>query len=307
MQGLPNLGNTCYVNTTLQCLWACESFREYMKKNDVFFNIPNVFEVCDRSQRIRSYKEMILQMSRSISIIDFREQMDIHEFVLFYLDFFFETFKKIVRVQKPKMLITTNSKISYNLDAHWFNSYSEVCDLIYGQYLIETKCQRCKHCVYNYETSSVLSLAIPSLETSLNECITEYFSETEVERVCDKCKHSTSMRETFMCKSPKVLICCLKRFQFSDNCFSKQVTPISIPQELIVSDFVKHNTLSPSYKLKSIAMHHGSLNDGHYTAVIVENEKCVHINDFDVCDVSLSQISDEIVSNNYMIFYERFN
>lgn len=306
MRGLPNLGNTCYANTALQCLWTSGSFREYMKKNDVVFDVPSVFEADEISQRIRLYKQMIRHMSLSIPVFDFSEQMDIHEFMTFYLDFFFECFKRIVSVQKPQIM-TTNTKISYNLDAQWFNSYSEVCDLIYAQYLIHTECTSCHHSVYNYETSSVLALAIPSSRTTLETCIDEYFSMTDVSRICDKCQHDRSIRKTYLCKLPKLFICCLKRFQFSENQISKQTTPVTVPNHLNLSKFVKFNTKLPHYKLTSVALHYGSLDDGHYTALIDEGEEFLHVDDFNEHRMSSSSLPDHMASNSYMIFYERID
>jgi len=304
MIGLPNLGNTCYVNTALQCLWACDSFRNYVNVHDNAFSVSTVFESKRLPQRVHSYQNMIRKIITYIPVLDLRNQMDIHEFLSFYFDYFFETNKRVIRIQKP-LLCTGNKRISYNLDAHWFNTYSEVCDLVYGQYLIQTTCLSCDHSVYNYESCSVLSLAIPQHQTCIDTCIDEYFSDTTVERKCDKCKYGHSVRKTFLCKCPDIIICCLKRFQLSGTMFSKQTTPIRISNTLNLHKFTKFNKSESLYKLKSIALHHGNLDDGHYNALICSGDDFVYIDDLKSESVSASKVNKVIASKNYMIFYER--
>jgi ubiquitin carboxyl-terminal hydrolase 8 len=139
----------------------------------------------------------------------------------------------------------------------------------------------------------------------METCIDEYFADTTVERNCDKCNYGRSVRKTFMCKCPDIIIFCLKRFQFNGTKFLKQTTPITVSKTLNMQKFTKFNKSKTVYKLKSIALHHGNVDDGHYTALICSGDDFINVDDIKCETVSSSEANEFITSKTYMIFYER--
>jgi ubiquitin C-terminal hydrolase len=97
---------------------------------------------------------------------------------------------------------------------------------------------------------------------------------------------------------PKVLIICLKRFA-DPNGTSKNHTVYDIMENI---SFHNKNLGKVSYRLKIIVNHIGAnINSGHYTSVVIENERYWNIDDDHVTQINPFNKS----SIAYMLIYER--
>ena len=312
--GLPNLGYTCYINTTLQCLFHCKYFTRFLKElnsSDItkLSNLYEVFSNANSSNKDKhdSYITFLKSLQKNIPSIDINHENDIHEFIVLFIDLYFETFKRVVKIDKPTTLTSLDKVLKYNCDALWFNHYSEICDIMFSQQIIKTRCNSCGFILHNYESSSVLSVDI--LLNSLNSVqkgLDKHFSSTTIEEYkCDKCNLSnTTQKKSFIVRTPRLLLICLKRFSYENNKIIKHNKGIQIDKYLDLSKFFYFHppTQSSQYSLKSIALHHGDALNGHYTSMLFDSDETTFIDDMNVIYTKNKDVNIE--SSAYLMMYE---
>ena len=57
--GLPNLSNTCYLNSTLQTLNNCKYFHKFMDKYSNELDFKHIFQETNETKRLILYKDYI--------------------------------------------------------------------------------------------------------------------------------------------------------------------------------------------------------------------------------------------------------
>lgn len=161
--------------------------------------------------------------------------------------------------------------------------------MFFGNNLNTFECQKCGHCVYNFDSFLDIPAVVPHVKKELNvyDCINALFNDkTHIDDYfCIGCKGRTTCIQT-MCpfQLPEILIVTLKRYGSTDplgnfgGMFSrnrglkKNDASIGIPQTLDMRPFIhpeaKDVTLegADSYKLFGVSHHYGSLSGGHYTS-----------------------------------------
>ena len=85
--GLPNLGNTCYINTALQCLFSINTFKSFI----VSLQIPELSNVFESKKH---YVSFIKYLSQHITLINISDENDIHEFLLLFFQHLHDIPKK---------------------------------------------------------------------------------------------------------------------------------------------------------------------------------------------------------------------
>ena len=122
---------------------------------------------------------------------------------------------------------------------------------------------------------------------------------------CLQCgKLMPACRQTRITRAPLTLVVQLKRFSFSDGKSRRDNSNIKIFPNLLtlkaVSDgiIIKH-----SYRLRATINHQGSLESGHYWA-LVANSRCSFLkcDDFRVFETSRWDLNSE---SSYLLFFSR--
>lgn len=225
--GLRNLGNTCYINSMLQCLFAARTFRDlflsaiYRKylKPDGNSNEPRI----SNSLHIL-FNKMYLNGGCSVVPISFikvcnilrpdlripDDQQDTTEFLLLILDRLHDELSNQVEVvnEYPDLMLYDTERLNVHEKDYkeWFdktvigNGLSPIDDIFQGQTENSLQCQRCGHSSNNYSTFYMLSLAIPKPQgnsfsknkrVSLEDCLNMYTSDEvlsgENAWECSKC------------------------------------------------------------------------------------------------------------------------
>jgi ubiquitin C-terminal hydrolase len=126
---------------------------------------------------------------------------------------------------------------------------------------------------------------------------------------CSKCcKNTAYKKSTKLWKLPNVLIIIIKRFI---NIHLKNDTPITINDYL---NFNKGSILSNKkdviYIFSSTALHFGSLNGGHYSAICNTPDGDILYDDRNIIKIDAEDISQRInfkhkSSNAYMLVYTK--
>ena len=314
--GLANLGATCYLNTAVQCLGYCNTFRTFVLENKEKYKkaAPSLFEALALLyEDLWVHKKSVLprrfvgQVESVLSTFDIYNQNDINEFLLCFLDKLNASIAQTLDVPPPCKEIIKSTGVfetqKNRMEIAWWKmihkEYSPIMDIFYGQSISQIICGSCQHIHHNYELYSVLM--IPIKGDTLEQCLTEYFEDhTLYSWKCDKCEKTENSVQTHKLWScPPILLISLKRFT-SD--LKKIDREIQVPE---IINMKKHVMCSQSsmYELKAVAMHVGThYGGGHYFAFVRESGGGWLMVD----DTQVSKV-DSIprIGLGYVYFYQR--
>eukprot|EP00347_Sterkiella_histriomuscorum_P023719 403333621 len=216
-------------------------------------------------------------------------------------------------------------------DSYKERNNSFIDHLFTGMFKSIVKCSKCKNKSCTYDPFMVLS--IPALYSSINQSLEHFLKEENLSNYfCTKCKKETKSAtlKVQIAKFPKILVIHLKRFQ--QYPFMKKIRGYQrYPLRIDISDYThqksyskQQNFQSPDsftdnqrknenkkeidngniYELSGIVVHWGTLEHGHYIAVVKKQQngqnKWYYCNDRNVgeCEEKLA-LSQEA----YLLIY----
>uniref|UniRef100_A0A0X3PAE1 Ubiquitin carboxyl-terminal hydrolase n=2 Tax=Schistocephalus solidus TaxID=70667 RepID=A0A0X3PAE1_SCHSO len=337
--GLSNLGNTCFMNSVLQCLSNTQALaeacldRSYIndlnesssmrgKLFEVYADLMRqIWEPTNGPQTYISPQRFKAQIQKFAPRFMGYAQQDAQEFLRYLLQGLHED---VNRVQKrPPSENPDYDKEDKMPDAQKAELYwrrykaidnSIIADLFMGQLMSTLECTSCGYKSTTFDPFWDLSLPIPKMApVTIIDCF-ELFTSKEVldgaeQPVCSGCKSRQRCRKSFSIQRfPQILVIHFKRFS-GERSRSKLTTLIDFPSKnLNLMNFVSECSpqKSASYDLYAISNHSGSVYGGHYTAY------CRHpyLNTwFEFNDTRVSQIrqSDIVSSEAYVLFYQLKN
>jgi ubiquitin C-terminal hydrolase len=191
----------------------------------------------------------------------------------------------------------TMRRLNAKNECEWLN-------MIQGVIVAQVQCLDCGETYHNFEPFIVLNIEVPDDAKTLHDCLDAFFREEHVhDWTCDKCKGRRGSRLTRLWKMPRVFCVNLKRFVG----MSKNERHIDIPEEFqlspksVIGPQYIHRKNNVRYHLSGIALHHGSIWGGHYTAICRGyDESWVHCDDTS-CNV---RVPNPNVTESYMMIYE---
>lgn len=315
-KGIRNIGNTCYLNTALQCLGFCHCFLRFMLKdeNSVVESERSLLkQLCDLYKISCSEGDKAINPIRLIKVLHLKlnvfmnifEQNDINEVLTLMID------KLNDEVSRPydehhkhyddkSLFDLQRRKMDISWEQHHRESWSELIPMFYGQMISQIICGNCKAIHHNHEVFMNIMVSLDDA-TTLQDCLDNFCKDEYIEEgwLCDKCKKpNKSQRSHRFWRVPQILIITVKRFNKN---LSKISTSIQVPMYL---DIDKHCIPTcPRYMLRSVAFHSGSgfHSGGHYHAVGYDNQQWTIIDD------EMVARSDEIpvvMGEGYVFFYE---
>lgn len=316
--GLANLGNTCYVNTTVQCLGHCHEFLKFILttkhlENTFASELAEIYDELYVKKNNISPNKFIKFLKNTITCLDILEQNDINEFLSLFLDRLNRHCSSSIHVSKKDLIEKykyTNSDFDlqrFKMDMSWYEKtgkeYSPVVPLFNGQSISQIVCGNCDKIFHNYEI--YLNLMLPVTETTSNiyDCLNEYFKAEHINTdsqiwTCDSCKHKSRSTKTIkLWRNPCILIVSLKRFTPELRKNSKK---IDIPETLDISPYSLTN-YSNNYTLVAVAHHCGSYNSGHYYAMCKGRDEVWYECD----DLDIRKKTNPNHDYGYVYFYER--
>lgn len=338
--GLKNLGNTCYMNATLQCLantipLALHFLSDRYKKDipsdshrgtggdtaHEFKNLLGQMYYSDKSVSPKGFKSL---MGRLFNVYAGYEQQDAHEFLLNFIDKLHEDLNKAVhRRGTPAPLapaeeasLSLNARINRFWSQHVDRHLSVISDLFEGLLVSNLTCLVCRKSSSSFEVFSCLSLPIPAVTGSvsnLQDCL-KLFLETEsmsgeAAWDCPSCKQKRKAeKRMIIARLPKILIIQFNRFRCETAWQSKKLqTYVHFPSNsLDMSDYLDRTRVETKcrgpYYLYAFLNHYGTLATGHYIAYCRTSlgGAWYMYDDASVTEVTLSE-SDK--RNAYILFY----
>ena len=332
LTGLANLGNTCFINSTLQCLSHTYELNEFLDKktyeNKLNKKCDSVLLVeWDKLRTLMWSKNCIISPKGFISCIQKvahikdkdiftgYAQNDLPEFMLFLVDCFHNAINREVNMKISGNAINDLDKLAKKcykmIEDMYKKDYSEIVQLFYGIHVSEIVDINTKEILSQKpEPFFMINLPIPqsSKHPSIYDCFDLYTSSERMDGDNkwyneDKDEKVDIDRHIRFFSLPDILIIDFKRFTAS---LRKNQILIDFPiKNLDLSDYiVGYNKESYKYDLYGICNHSGSVMGGHYTSFVKNaNGSWYHFN-----DTHITEIKDEnkiITPQAYCLFYRK--
>jgi ubiquitin C-terminal hydrolase len=343
--GLINRGNTCYLNTSIQCLSSIPELTEYFINNDYEKDINHRLNLEKNKKEInkknityiilsKEYAKLIKALSSSKNSIEPKtfhqciqkfeptfegfQQQDAQESLGYILDSLHEGLHYEVDIHPDGSIENEVDKLMVESITKWSKEvsqkYSIIVDLFFGQFHIKTISED-----VDFKLNEVIStkyeifnlLNVPIHGHTLNDCLNNFFGKEKLDsdfyEETSKKKVSAS-REFRIVKVPKYLIIVLKRFKNNHSFFTKINSIVTMPiVNLDISDYcIGYEKFNCRLNLKAVGLHTGSLNGGHYFAYCKNtNNKWYECNDSTVREIDIYDEKDNLFRNGYILIYEK--
>ncbi|KAG7484829.1 hypothetical protein MATL_G00054670 [Megalops atlanticus] len=330
--GLRNLGNTCFMNSILQCLSNTHDLRDYCLQNshrrdlnnnsrantalmEEFAKLTQTLWTSSSSEAI-SPSEFKTQIQKYAPRFVGYNQQDAQEFLRFLLDGLHNDVNRVTvrpRVQAEDLdHLTDEEKGKRMWKKYLEREDSKVVDLFVGQLKSSLTCSECGYCSTVFDPFWDLSLPIAKKNTgevSLMDCIRLFTKEDVLDGdekpTCYRCKARRKCTKKFTIqKFPKILVLHLKRFSEARVRTSKLSTFVNFPmKDLDLREFASDSSTNAVYNLYAVSNHSGTTMGGHYTAYCRNSTlgEWYTFNDSRVTPMSSSQVRS---SDAYVLFYE---
>ncbi|CAI9773526.1 unnamed protein product [Fraxinus pennsylvanica] len=319
--GLKNLGNSCYLNSVLQCLTYtpplanfclrflhssnCDVGASKEKKSECPFCILEKRIV--RSLSIEAALDTPLKINSCLRIFaeHFRvgRQEDAHEFLRYALDACHSTCLRLKRLQHQRR------KGGVDNGGNSGGSGNTVVKEIFGGAMqSQVKCLSCGS--ESNKVDDIMDISLDVLHSgSLKEALQRFFQPEVLDGnnkyKCDNCKKLVAARKQMsILQAPNVLVIQFKRFE---GMFGGKIDkPIAFGETLVLSNYMckASEDPHPEYNLFGTIVHSGfSPNSGHYYAYIKDA-----LGHWYCCNdsyVSLSTLREVLSEKVYILFFSR--
>ncbi|CAD8113011.1 unnamed protein product [Paramecium sonneborni] len=291
--GLENESYFCYLNSVLQCLMGIPQLNHFFlysqnQDNKLFTQaytllLKKINKLYYKARILP--KELIKILQKHFSIY---EMHDSSELLLFILDKFREE-------------ITLFNQLDITV----------IDELFQGQITSFIKCPHCTQISSHQEIFYDLSLPLIGQnfiqkKLTINECLANYFKEEFIDGgwTCSECNKLSKKikRRIKITSAPNILILQLKRFQ-SYPLKKKIKEPVITTMEINIRNFCAINIVDAKYELQAMIVHSGTIDQGHYVAVVKRNQQFFLFNDDEIERLSYNQISR--IDSAYLLIYKR--
>ncbi|KAM8837819.1 ubiquitin carboxyl-terminal hydrolase 42 [Spinachia spinachia] len=300
--GLQNMGNTCFLNSALQCLTYTPPFTNYLLTREhsktchepgfcMMCTMQNhIIQVFANSGNVIKPFGVLNELKRIAKHFRYGSQEDAHEFLRYTVD----------AMQKSCL---PGTKLDRQTQATTF------IHQVFGGYLrSRVKCLNCKAVSDTFDPFLDITLEIktaPSVSKALEQFVKPEQLDGENAYKCTKCKKMVTASKRFTIhRSSNVLTLSLKRFaNFSGGKITKDV---KYPEYLDLRPFTSQSQGEPLvYALYAVLVHSGfSCHAGHYFCYIKASDgEWYQMND---SSVSVSDIHSVLNQQAYVLFYVKF-
>mgnify|MGYP000170185942 CR=1 FL=1 len=327
LYGIYNIGNTCFLNSLLQALGSCKSFRDYIKNLH-----PKAHSAEDSDAIIvKHLRKVILSLQTATETVDPRslisslslkfpiygDQHDPHE--IFYT--ILESLSNIQlramhsfcppKQENPLFLVTSSQVVckscgycslnlatEYDLTLSISRSLSSSLGSVASvDHLSDLVCMNC-----SIESSLELleSKGIHALASNLKELKVNPYLAEEEDLVIKERREASMLRK--VARLPRLLCFHLNRLVNEMGLPVKNNSFLQFPKKLRVGkDILLQKTQEVEYELKAVIEHLGGSSSGHYVTYKLEDSTWLRCSDDKVAKVPLNEVLN---AQAYMLFYE---
>ncbi|ESO95602.1 hypothetical protein LOTGIDRAFT_239428 [Lottia gigantea] len=277
LQGFSNLGNTCYMNATLQSLFGMDTFStdllftnqhliKSLPSDSLYYHLARLLKARKNTALPDSMKrELLRNVKRAISTSAKRfsgyQQHDAHEFLGQVLDQLKEEVNRLSKSKRISPVKELNNNTSFS-NTEFVNPTSQNFEF---EVLHTIRCIRCDEDVEKLENFNDLSLDMPKRfnnvkEMSLQDALNISLDNEEIQYTCSKCQYDRSLVSHRFTSLPRILVLHLKRNRYDSLAGKngKVIRSIQIPTKLNLSYFCTEDTVPcntapdfiPNYRFK---------------------------------------------------------
>ena len=299
MTSLTNIGNTCYLNSTLQCLVHIDELNMFLNQH-----MPKSLLL----QEYNDLRQLLLKGHTSITPTRFVKvvhhvcnekkmdlftsysQYDVSEFLRFMMNEFHESMKQNVQIPIPTQMNTIDKKCVEMMIRNYSKDYSFIIDYFYGISVSIIETTKIESIIP--ESFFILDLPIPTTSNiSIYDCI-QLYTQPETFEWKDETTNTyvPAVKKNQFWKLPKLLFVVFKRF---DNSNHKNNQMIQVPFTITLSNV--------SYQLICVCNHYGSVHVGHYSTTVYK-DTWTEFDDGTTTPVPLDKV---ITSNAYCLLFRK--
>ena len=289
--GLENLGQTCYFNSIVQCLFHCPLFRMLIE------NLPqSILSVAV----IRELRLLFTQMGEKSYVGYLRT---------------FRCFSAAINIPECKEANMNKNRqedacmFFLRLIEHFREKFKLLADIFEGDLRSTVSCQRCFQTYIKIDPFGLLPLSFfegnNEYDVSYTHDVYDLLDDMVTPEIisgyyCVQCDAQNPSEKTLdILSTPKVLVLQLKRFKG----LQKIEDFVRFPLNLRLNYESVGNEQHQLYRLTGVVCHIGpSIEHGHYVAYIFADEKWLKADDKTVREVRYETVKRKEV---YLLFYER--
>ena len=314
--GLKNLGCTCYMNSLLQVFYHIIPFRESLlkcnckeEKKNSLYEVKKIFNSLKYIKDSYYYTPTSIIDNYDDEKLNVHQQMDVDEFFSNILDKLENKLKKTENENIIKYFFQGRLNDNLKFQDGCTHHRTNVNDF----YSIQLQVQNKKNI---YESLDTL---IEGELMNGDNCI-----------FCPKCdKKFPAIKSQCFKTLPRILMFVLKRFEFNYDAMKKikindfYEFPLELDMNKYTNEYInnKNDKENNKYSLKSIVVHQGHSEGGHYYAFIKDNLSQIwyKFNDTKVDIFDISKLANETYGGKetnlqteknksaYLLFYEKMD
>lgn len=327
--GILNIGNSCFINSILQCLSHTLILTDYIlsakyrddmcsKRTPEFYTLHSyitlINNIWKENQLIRpqTFFENISKIHKKYFLL---EQQDSHECLLYILDILHKSLSYQIEIEIKGEIKNKNDELMKKSLENWKgfyeNDYSYIIEIFNGSLINNIKCINCNYTDQMFEPYNNLSISLPETSSTLYECLDAFFYNDNDNLIntwtCDECKHIGCNKSVDLWTLPNNIIINLKRFKNDNDFINKNGNIVKFPlNDLDLTKYVSKDKLDVNnyiYDCYAINYHSGSLNGGHYWSACKNLDgNWYNFNDGNVHKLDISNL---VTNDSYILFYSR--
>lgn len=324
LSGIINLGNTCYLNSAVQCLSNTLELTDYFLTQKYEEDLNKSKKESKMSYEYYRIIEGMWESNCIIKPVSFLQTFVLHEpkFRGFGQQDSQEALSLLLNILHTglsyEVNLTFSGEAKNDLDKLMIESikswrttfkkeYSKILELFFGQYHSQLTCPKCGKFSHNFDPFCLITLPITKNSNNIYDCFNEFTKDeildTDNQWKCENCHQMTNaIKNIKIWKPPEILIIVLKRFKFGMHSL-KITKKIEFPlNNLNLENYVQgYETYNSTYNAYAIINHVGGMGGGHYYSYCKNaSGKWWEFNDEDV-----KELSDIKQDNAYVIFYKK--
>ena len=186
--GLKNFGNSCFINSAIQCLSNCEDLTKYFLSKSFVEDINKIRGLSIDGRIARMYYDLLYELwigqSTVVSPTEFKNMFmsfvkqypgvnhfDVKDMILFVLDHLHEDLNQVKERLEVNITEQNKNETDESASTRWWEALQKrensiVVDLFYGQFKNQVRCPSCKTTNITYDPFNIISLPIPDSNIS---------------------------------------------------------------------------------------------------------------------------------------------